>query len=285
MLQKLRGVYIFSDESGKYKSNNFYIRIALILNVDDYGNLTRNFIELKEKYGIPQNKEFKFSYLWVIKRYKAGALKIKDKDQNYFKNRDVVDLENFVSESIKLLANYNPKIIVVYTYFYLNTFKSRQAVEKDFLQTLMLRIEDSCKNCNQFAAIYYDDCNYNENLILKENYRKIFLESKYIKDYAHIKDSISHEDSAFSTGLQLTDFVSGIIHSFLKACLPENPADYSYSKKLFDLFISDWIRVVRGNRGAWSIDKTGFIPLYLRNKWDVYNLTQIVESKIKKSNL
>lgn len=282
MLQELQGVYIFSDETGKYKPYNFYIRVALILDTYNYGQLTENFIKLKEKYNIPLDKEFKFSYLWAIERYKQSKFIIKDKNLDYFKDYDVVNLKNFMYDCIKLLNDdYNPKIVVIYTYFYVTTIKSRLEIEKDFLKTLMLRIEDSCKNSNKFAAIYYDDCNYNENLILKESYRQIFLKSEYIKKYTHIKDSISHEDSSFSTGLQLVDFISGVIHSFLKSCLPENLTNYSYSNDLFTL-ISKWIRTVSsGSRGPWSISKTGFIPLYLGNKWDIYNLQYTIESKIK----
>lgn len=272
MSDEISGVYVFSDESGKYKSNNFYIRVALILDIKIYGDLTNEFIKLKEKYGIPLDTEFKFSYLWVLEKYNKTKFNLTDHNLDYFKHHDIDALKNFVSDCIQLLNRYNPKIIVIYTYFYITTIKPRLEIEKDFLQTLMLRIENSCKNCNRFAAIYYDDCNYENNIVLKKSYKEIFLKSAYIKKYSHIKDSISSEDSAYSTGLQLIDLVSGIVHSFLKTFIPDNITNYKYSKKLFDECLFTWIRTVTSYKGNLSKSKTGFIPLYLGNKWDSLNL-------------
>ena len=241
----------FSDEAGWLKKSSWYVRTLFLVNSNNYQKLTRNFIELKEKFKIPLDREFKFNWIWKIERHPE---KIKDKENAYFFKRYDVDLlKQFVSESIQLLDSINPCLIVVYTYIFGNLLKKKSdiEIEKDFMNVVLLRVEDELLDTDSLSIIFYDETNKKDKL--SQAYKKIFLRARFVEKYEHIKDSLSFEISKYSTGLQLADYVTAITHNFLRG--------YGFSEDVFKKYLFYWIR----RKGNISIRKTGFIPIYLED--------------------
>lgn len=261
--------YIFSDESGRFRESNFYLRSAFIISVSDYQKLLQKFLELKEIYGIPRNHELKYNNLYQIKRYQEG------KETNFigivdsFKDIPYSNLMDFVKQSIGLLDEFSIKIINVYTKFIKEPFKDQEKVEKDFMKCLMLRIEMDLENIGaDGGVIFYDDTSIKETLC--EAYTDIFLEAKFIEDYKKIKDSLSFDISKFSAGIQIIDFIAGAIHSFLRG-FPEGT-------QIFHEKISPFLR----RCGNYGIGQTGFISFYMKNDSERNKIVEEIEKKIDK---
>lgn len=84
--------FVFSDEAGCYRQNRwnkflkshpFYVRAALIISADDWIRLNSKYLNIKEDYGIPKDKEFKWSFIWSLKKSKDEGT-LTEKDEYYF---------------------------------------------------------------------------------------------------------------------------------------------------------------------------------------------------------
>ncbi len=142
-------------------------------------------------------------------------------------------------------------IIVIWTYFFKSVFKDQSEIERDFLQTLMLRVEDELRERGENGIIIYDQANINK---LSKYYNKIYINGKFVKEYSHIKDSMSFEISTFSSGIQIVDYVSSIVYNSLRG--------YTESLYIFKEIIKSKIR----KKSGMLLSQTGFIPLYLKHK-------------------
>jgi len=243
--------FIFSDEAGWIKPEKYYLRTALMIEENAYFQLQHQFIELKKEYGIPPNEEFKASDVWHLLKYQEKGIPLPKKDRHrlekYTKNH-YPHYWDFILRSLELIPNTS-SIVVVWTYFFNTPPKAQEEIEKDFLQVLMLRIEDELKERDKYGIILYDESSMNA---LSHYYSIIFHEGKFVHEYSHIKDSIAFEVSTFSSGIQIVDYVASVIHNSLRG--------YTYSINAFNEYIKP---LLRWNKKR-SIIQTGFIPLYLR---------------------
>ena len=261
----LEGVKLaFSDESGKIKSKNWYVRIVYIVDSLDYKSISSEFISLKKEFNIPRDKEFKFNWLWKLEKHRKD---IKRRDPCYFfRHYKTDDLKEFIIRSIELLDEFDPILIVVYTYIFGNFYKSQVEIEYDFMKTILARLEYEFSAQNSFGIIFYDESSHRD--ALSGAYKKIFINAKYVKEYAHIKDSLSFDISKYSAGIQLADYIAGITHNFLR--------NYRYSSDIFKRYLFNWIRRV----DKLSIKRTGLIPLYLEKTEIGKNILIDISKKI-----
>ena len=134
----------------------------------------------------------------------------------------------------------------------------------------MLRVEDELKERGERGIILYDQIQINK---LSKYYHRIFTERKFIKKYCHIKDSIAFEVSAFSSGIQIVDYVANVVYNSLRG--------YSESLKLFKEILKPKIRRKRG----MSVLQTGFIPLYLSKYGKDQKGQKLIDETLKKLEL
>ncbi|KPU62398.1 hypothetical protein EP1X_09005 [Thermococcus sp. EP1] len=253
-------LFIFSDESGQVKKGGYYLRSALVIPEREYFNASEAFFNLKNEYGIPLNDELKAADLWTLKRYleianEEGYKKQKKKYENLVKEKPWLSTENkgyahyleFFEKSLALLPE-STCIIIVWTYFFDTTFKPQNEIEKDFLRTIMLRIEDCLREREEYGIIIYDEGLFKE---LSAVYNDIFFNPKYFEKYSRIKDSVAFEVSKYSFGLQLVDYVSNVTYNAIR--------NFSTSNKLFRKYLKSKVRRVK----SYSIRQTGFVPLYV----------------------
>ena len=103
--------FCFSDESGSYSDNMtkkqiqvhpYYVRAVIMIDAAEWRTLNRQFRELKEAYSIPINREFKWSYLWLINKPNSAR---NDDNLNYFRQHGNGDSSYcFVEDAIKLVC-------------------------------------------------------------------------------------------------------------------------------------------------------------------------------------
>ncbi len=243
--------YIFSDESGYFDKNNFYLRSSFMILAKEYQELTRDFLSLKDQFNIPRNKEFKYHFLYQVKQYQEKGVNKMSKDVEYFKDIPYASLMDFVRSSIRLLSKYDVQIHNIFTKFVLKRFKTQEDIETDFMKVLLSQIEMDLQNKTtpSFGVVFYDDTEIRDTLC--KAYNQIFMEAKFIEKYSQIKDSLSFDISTYSTGIQLVDYIVGTIHSFLRG--------YKEGTEIFHEDISPRLRRKKG----YTLDKVGFIPRYL----------------------
>ncbi len=257
---------IFSDESGEPKKNDYYIRSAVMIFEQDYFDLQRKFLDIKEEYEIPMNEELKLADVWHLKKYQECGhdlpSKISERLEKYT-SKDYRCYLKFIEKSLELLSD-NTIIIIVWTYFFDRLVKSRDEIERDFLKIMMLRAEDELKENNERGIFFYDEIHMKK---ISQYYSKMFLNGEFIGKYEFIKDSITFEVSTYSSGIQLADYVANIIRNSLK--------EYKESLKMFKKFIKPKLRKKEGYR----ITQTGFIPIYLEGYQQGGN--QLINEKLK----
>ena len=264
--------FVFSDEAGEVRPENYYFRSAVVISEEKYFTIQSKFFKLKDKYGIPADEELKTSDVWYLKRYQEDGRPLPRRNRERLKKYTSEDYKyylKFIIKSLKLLPD-DTAIIAVWTYFFNKVFKKQDDIERDFLQTIMLRVEDELKERGERGIMLYDQIQINK---LSKYYHKIFTEGKFIKKYCHIKDSIAFEVSTFSSGIQIVDYVANVVYNSLRG--------YPESLKLFKEILKSKIRRERGK----SVLQTGFIPLYLSEYRKNQKGQKLIDKTIKNLDL
>ena len=74
--------FAFSDENGDYKKEKtknflrahpYYCRCTLIINGLDWKTLNHYFLEIKNNYDLPENREIKWSYIWSLRKQRINT--------------------------------------------------------------------------------------------------------------------------------------------------------------------------------------------------------------------
>lgn len=107
-------------------------------------------------------------------------------------------------------------------------------LHKMHLQDIMQRIEMEIQNDDNLAIFFLDPVGLRSDSKLRQTYHEIYSQGDFIKEYKHIKDSLSFELSYHSIGIQIVDFCAGIFNSTLKG--------YPTSQDIFKDYIWDFIR-------------------------------------------
>lgn len=220
--------FAFSDECGDYLpvrskkfniANPFYIRSAMLLNAEDWKKIQKDFIDLKKEFEIPLNKEVKWSYLWSLRAHEKNRKPISpDKDYYFLRDYNTRRLLEFVIKTINLLEEIDIKIIVTITdNLNEDTFVRENKMLKWHLQNIMQRIEMEIQNLRENLCIFFlDPVSEKKDRLLREVYHQLYLSGDFISKYSHIKDSLNIECSHHSVGIQIADYISGVINGFLR---------------------------------------------------------------------
>lgn len=219
--------FLFSDEAGQYRRNPtgtfcnrypFYVRSAVLIDVDSWITLKDDFFALKQQSGLPINKEIKWSYLWSLtKHYNNREAIPSDADYHFLEGFSLDTLYGFVRDSCSLLEGCSYcKIVLTVTANRTENSWYNKTIYKWHLQELMQRVEMEIESKDDNLAImFFDSTDLEVEKLLREAYSSIYTSGDYIKNYSHIKDSISFEQSHHSFGIQIADYAAGIFNGFL----------------------------------------------------------------------
>lgn len=228
---------VFSDEAGEYRADHsdafckrrpYYVRSAVILDVESWALLKEKFFELKKKKKLPTDKEIKWSYLWSLTKHYNNQESIPANKPYYFlKDYKLSTLRDFVTKSCELLSGCSfCRIVLTVTFNEVTNTWSKSSIYKWHLQEIMQRIEMEIQHeQDNLAIIFFDATDRDVDKLLREAYSSIYFQGDFIKKYSHIKDSISLELSHHSFGIQIADYTSGSFNGFLR--------DYEFSTRLF----------------------------------------------------
>ena len=267
--------FVFSDEAGSYRQNRsekflkahpFYVRASLIISADDWIRLNSKYLKIKGEYAIPKDKEFKWSFIWSLKKSKTDGTLTK-KDEYYFlKNYTEEDLIAFVIDCLKILTECSfCKLIFTITFNSLVPRINEADLYKMHLQDTMQRIEMEIQNkSDNLAIIFLDPVGLRNDSNLRQSYHEIYIHGDFIQEYKHIKDSLSFELSHHSVGIQIVDFCAGIFNSALKG--------FPVAKDIFKNYIWGFIRKDKSENaygyGIVEVPKNNILRDKIKRKLD-----------------
>ncbi|MGA1847586.1 DUF3800 domain-containing protein [Deferribacter abyssi] len=254
--------FCFSDEAGYYKqdmsnrqlrSHPFYVRVTLMMNSNEWKTLNDEFRKLKEEYNLPLAKELKWSYLWLLRKFKNKEIP-DDHEIKFLDNFNYHTLVEFVEKSLMLINRLKyKKIIVTYTRNSKNYKIKEKEMLKFHLQEHLQRIQMELQfNRENLAVLFIDPINNEKNEFLRKIYFDLYNNGDFIKNYNCIKDSLNIENSHHSVGIQITDYIAGVFLSFLKSSKREK--NYFQGMQMFFNYIYPNLRrVLNGNVIGYGI--------------------------------
>lgn len=220
--------FVFSDEAGQYTDNPnlrflrgepYYVRSAVVLNIESWVSLKEKYFELKKEYKLPIEKEIKWSYLWLLRWHHRYHRPISPRKPYYFlKDYELPTLYDFIAKSCELLSECSfCRIILTVTPNKGSNAWTKSSIYKWHLQEIMQRIEMEIQHKpDNLAIVFFDATDKDVDKLLREAYSSIYFQGDFIEEYSHIKDSLSLELSHHSFGIQIADFTAGSFNSFLR---------------------------------------------------------------------
>ena len=254
--------FCFSDECGSYSdrmttkqihAHPYYVRGVIMIDATEWRSLNQRFRKLKEDYLIPQDREFKWAYLWLMNKQNISQ---NDNNLGFFRRQNnKADFFNFVENAVKLVCELSfVKIILTYS---INSGEHHKETNlfKFHFQDILRRIEMEIQSGDNLAVLFVDPVNNEKNEQFKNLYYELINSNDFIKHYSHVKDSLVIENSHQSVGIQLADFICGIYNSILKK---DELHSYDFATKLFCEYIYPNIREHHGNKYGFGIIEIPF---------------------------
>ena len=217
----------FSDECGSYmpirsdrqnQIHPFYIRSLFLMNGDDYKTLTNDFKSLKNEFGLPQ-KEIKWAHIWSLRScQKKNNIPKESKEFYFLKDFDYHTIIDFAEKSLLLLKELEScKTIYTITDNKSDAKFSEKDLFKMHITSLLQRVQfETQMKSNDLTVLFFDPIGDKKSKLLRETYFDIQTNGDFVKNYTHIKDSLNLEYSHHSTGIQIADFLAGVITGVLK---------------------------------------------------------------------
>lgn len=219
--------FAFSDECGHYspirtekqnKVHPFYIRSLFMINGDEYRKLCHNFAILKQNFGLPE-KEIKWAYIWTLRtHYKKGTKPLEKDDCFFLKDINYHVIIDFVENSLLLLQKMEfCKTVFTITDNNSNAKFSEKDLFKMHITSLLQRVQYEVQlKTEDLAVLFFDPLGENKSKLLREIYFEIQEKGDFVQNYTHVKDSLNLEFSHHSTGIQIADFLAGVMAGTLK---------------------------------------------------------------------
>ena len=238
----IKTVFVFTDEAGAYnklpsepfrRSHPFYIRSNTYLSTDDYRVFQGEVQVLNKRYGIPVGEEVKWSDLWETKRGKYRAEFLKGLSEDTLKGyyRRVFQCAT-AKDSVRFL-------FTVTCVFIQPCYHSESELLKFHLQEAMQRVNMDAQP-DGFTTIIMDELNPDKIKKLKTACHEIAVKGDFIK-YKNIYSGVLTECSSQSAGIQLADFVAGIMNGYLRGALLSR-GNYEFATDLFNEYIRPSLR-------------------------------------------
>jgi hypothetical protein len=233
-------LFFFIDDQGNVGNNQKWLLLGgLLIRVNDYHNLSR---EIKEHNQIFLNflnsevREIKWSDLISAMYLKSKNQMIKkNKSFAYLDNVAVRDIENFIEGFFQLLNKYNYQIILSISNKDCFIDGLAQNFVKFQIEDLLERVQYEIQNSGSLAIFVHDSkSNKKDNIVIKNVYKSILSESRFVNDFKNIIDNLFIEDSHLNSGIQISDFIIGAISGILRG--------WSFSKTLYTNYLQQKLR-------------------------------------------
>ena len=230
--------FAFIDESGRLGNlrDPFYIKSCFIICAKQWRDSRNKFIEIKKKHGLKEEQEFKWAYIWALRKHHGTKKKISKEKAFYpFRSFNYSKLMEFVDDSLSNLIDYSSvRYLLTISPNKHMSISQEKAIHKMHIQEIMQRIEMELQDKDDLGILFHDEMSQRKDKIMREMYNELFLAGDFIRKYSHIRDSIAIEISSHSYGIQIADFLAGAFMGFMK--------DYDWSLSLFKKCIAPKLR-------------------------------------------
>ena len=170
--------FCFSDECGSYsngmtinqlKAHPYYVRAVIMIDAAEWSILNQRFKQIKKKYQIPIDREFKWAYLWSMTKKDSAH---DDENLCYFKHQENKDRFFSYVEKVMQLANELSFKRVILTYS-VNSSEHHKEFNllKFHFQDILRRIEMEIQSGDNLAVLFIDPVNSDKD----EKYRNLYM--------------------------------------------------------------------------------------------------------------
>jgi len=212
-------LFFFIDDQGDVSNDQKWLLLGgLLIRVNDYHNLSREIKKHNQIFLNSEVREIKWSDLTsaIYLKNKNQTIK-KNKSFAYLENVAVKDIENFIEDFFRLLNKYNYQIILSIS----NKDYLIDGVAQNFvkfqIEDLLERVQYEIQNSGSLAIFVHDSrSNNKDNADIKNIYKSLLLNSKFVKNFENIIDNLFIEDSHLNSGIQISDFIIGAISGTLR---------------------------------------------------------------------
>jgi hypothetical protein len=229
--------FFFIDDQGDVKNNQKWLILGgILIDVADYHNLSRELKNHNKKLVNQEVREIKWSDL-------SAAIYLKNKNQEiknnksfyYLKDLDVNSITIYIRKFFSIINKYNYQIILsVANKDYFKIKPSVKFVEFQ-IEDLMQRVQYEIQSSDSLAIFVHDSrSKRQDNEKVKNIYKSLMSNSRFVQDYKNIIDNLFIEDSHLNTGIQISDFIIGAISGSLRK--------REFSKELYKNFLSQKLR-------------------------------------------
>lgn len=235
--------FVFTDEAGAYQqypsekhkaSHPFYIRSNVIMSIDDYRQYQMDMGRIYGKYEIPFGEEIKWADLWSKAKNNPRSPQIaaipKDRLKGYYR----AVFETAVSKE-------STQFMFTVTELYAGScYLKNDTVYRFHLQDAFERIQMDLNNSDKFATFIMDELNVDTIKQIKAACHDFTVHGDFVK-YKNLYQGVLIENSLFSPGIQLADYVAGVLNGFLRG-QTISPGNYQYATDLYTEFIKPNLR-------------------------------------------
>jgi len=245
--------FAYSDEYGLYKEQKtdkylrahpFYIRSVILLDSNEWKMLDSKVRSLKRKHGLPQDGEVKWAHLWSLRRHQTDGKEIPKKQPFYFL-RDI-DYHVLIAYVDEVLAFYSglssSKVIFTVTDNNEAGSISAERLYQMHMTNIAQRLQYDLQSSGSLAVLFFDSVSESADRLLKDAWHTISSGSDYVRQYTSIKRSAYIEHSHQSPGMQVSDYVAGVIGSFIKAQVSGQQTNYARGISMFNNHIRPILR-------------------------------------------
>jgi hypothetical protein len=243
--------FAFSDECGDYqrmrtskflKAHPFYVRATLHFSAEAWRQLEVTTSNLKERFGLPLDREIKWSFLWSLDKHRINNETVpKSRDYCFLKDVPSETLQAFVRTCVENVSQL-PEVRVLFTITDNKTCARHTAenIYKWHLQETLQRVQmDMEAGEHNTCVLFCDPMSQEKDKLFRNAYADLYRSGDKYKSYDRIKDSLNLEHSHHSVGIQCVDYLAGAFTSMLRG--------YPFGEQLYREVISHIIR--RGNNG------------------------------------
>lgn len=246
-------ILLFTDECGSYqkdksssfvKAHPFYVRANLMINLDDYLLVEKDYYNCKKKIGIDIRSEIKWSHYGnAIKNINVPfPPEITSKELELFYKEAIEALIKRKSAKVFYTITYNPKVKRI----------DEVKLIKMHLQNAFQRVQKEAELIPATAFVIADDLNA-KNKPLKKAMFDLTADGDLYTKYECVNKGLFIDYSDQCCGLQLADICAGIFTAYLKYTISDEKEmnKYRFAHDMFEQYLYSLIRA-DNTRGEWD---------------------------------
>lgn len=228
--------FFFIDEQGTLSNNHdWLLRGGYLIDVNDYLILNKEIKKINFDF-LSEHREVKWSDISNAIYLKRNN-KVLNNDIFYLNDFTIDKLEEYLNTIFSKISDFDIQIIfnISKKDELLKFVKRQDSFIKMQLQNLMQRCQFAGQEGGFVTIIVHENENtVKDDKIKKDVYKQIISEDSFIKDYNLVVDNLFIEFSNLNIGIQVADFIIGVLSSTAR--------DYKTSKEIYSKYLKDKVR-------------------------------------------